>query len=67
MDYDSGPYTATFLAGQTTATFEVPITDDNTFEGNETFMLNIDSSSLPTGLTTGNPDQATVTIFEEGK
>ena len=67
MDYTSGPYPVTFLAGQTTATFEVPITDDGTFEGNETFMLTIDSSSLPTGLTTGDPDQATVTIFEEGK
>ena len=67
MDYTSGPYTVTFPAGQTTTTFNVPITDGDTFEGNETFMLTIDSSSLPTGLTTGNPDQATVTIFEEGK
>ena len=67
VDYTSGPYTVTFPARQTTATFEVPITDDNTFEGNETFMLTIDSSSLPTGLTSADPDEATVTIFEEGK
>ena len=67
MDYDSGPHTVTFNAGSTTATFEVPITDDNMFEGNETFMLTIDSSSLPAGITTADPDQATVTIFEEGK
>ena len=28
MDYDSGPYTVTFPAGQTIATFNVPINDD---------------------------------------
>ena len=67
MDYTSGPYTITFLAGQTTATFDVPINDDNVIEGNENFMLTIDSSSLPTGLTVGDPGQAAVTIMEEGK
>ena len=67
MDYDSGPYTVTFPAGQTTATFNVPITADNVFEGTENFMLTIDSSLLPTGLTVGDPGQATVTITEEGK
>ena len=67
MDYTSGPYTVTIPAEQTTATFNVSITDDDTFEGNEIFMLTINSSSPPTGLTTGDPYQATVTIFEEGK
>ena len=67
MDYTSGPYTVTFPAGQTTATFNVPINDDDVIEGAENFMLTIDSSSLPTGLTVGDPGQVTVTIIEEGK
>ena len=67
MDYTSGPYTVTFPAGQTTASFNVLITADNVFEGNENFTLTIDSSSLPTGLTVGDPGQATVIITEEGK
>ena len=67
MDYDSGPYTVTFPTGQTIAAFNVPINDDNVIEGTENFMLTIDSSSLPTGLTVGDPGQVTVTIIEEGK
>ena len=67
MDYTSGPYIVIFPAGQTTATFDVPIHDDDTFEMNENFMLTIDSSSLPTSFTIGNPGQSIVTIEEEGK
>ena len=67
MDYTSGPYTVTFPAGQTNATFNIPINDDDVIEGAEKFMLTIDSSSLPTGLTVGDPGQVTVTIIEEGK
>ena len=65
MDYTSGPYTVTFAAGQTTATFDVPINDDNIYEGNEDFILNIDGASLPTGVTAGSPDEATVTIVDD--
>ena len=67
MDYTSGPYTVTFPAGQTTATFDVPINDDNILEGNETFMLTIDSSSLPDRVTRGDPGQATVTIVDNDR
>ena len=67
MDYDSGPYTVTIPAGQTTATFNVSITDDMILEGDENFMLTIDSSSLPTDVTRGNPGEAMVTIYEDGK
>ena len=63
MDYTSGPYTVTFPAGQTTATFDVPINDDNILEGNENFMLTIDPT-LPTGVTVGDPNEATVTIVD---
>ena len=67
MDYTSGPYTVTFPAGQTTATFDVPINDDNILEGNEDFILNIDGTSLPNGVTAGSPDEATVTIVDNDR
>ena len=65
MDYTSGPYTVTFLAGQTTATFDVPINDDNILEGNEDFILTIDATSLPIIVIYGNPGQTTVTIVND--
>ena len=68
MDYTSGPYTVTFPAGQTTATFNVPITDDTILEGDENFMLTIDETSLPDDVTRGTPGEATVTIVDnDGK
>ena len=63
MDYTSGPYTVTIPAGSTTATFNVPITDDMILEGEENFMLTIDPS-LPDGVTRGTPSEATVTIVD---
>ena len=67
MDYGSGPYIVTIPAGMTRVPFDVPITDDGIQEGNEDFMLTI-NPSLPTGVTVGSPDQATVTIVDdEGK
>ena len=68
MDYTSGPYTVTFPVGQTTATFNVPINDDNILEGNENFILTIDQTSLPSSVNRGSPGQATVTIIDnDGK
>ena len=66
MDYTSGPYTVTFPAGQTTATFNVPITDAMILEGNENFMLTI-NQTLPTNVTCGTPNEATVIIYDDGK
>ena len=66
MDYTSGPYTVTFPAGSTTATFNVPITDDMILEELENFMLTI-NSSLPTGVTRGTPSQATVNIVDDDR
>ena len=63
MDYTSGPYTVTFPAGQTTATFGVPINDDDILEEEEDFMLTIDPS-LPDGIFRGTPSEATVTIVD---
>ena len=47
VDYDSGPYNVTFTAGDTLVSFNVAINNDDIFEGNETFSLIIDPSSLP--------------------
>ena len=62
MDYNSGPYTVQFNVGVTNSSFNVMITDDNILENDETFNLNINTSSLPNAVTVGAPDQATVTI-----
>ena len=67
MDYDSGPYTVTVPAGSTTATFNVPINDDNILEGGEDFMLIINETSLPTDVTRGTPGEATVTIVDDDR
>ena len=51
----------------TSVPFDIPINNDMVLEGNENFTLTIDSSSLPpTGVTVGDPDQATVTIVDVG-
>ena len=63
MDYNSGSFSVTFSAGVTKVSFNFPINDDNTFEGNENFTLTI-YQSLPTGIIVGNPGQATVTIVD---
>ena len=67
MDYTSGPYTVTIPPGQTTATHNVPIINDTILEEDENFILTIDETSLPTGVTCGNPGQATVTIVDDNR
>ena len=63
-DYDAGPYTVTIPAGQNDVTFSVSITDDNIREESETFNLIIDESSLPSGVTSSDPNRTTVTIID---
>ena len=65
MDYTSGPYTVTFPAGQTNATFDVPTNDDNILKDNKNFLLTISPSSLPSDVTVVDPDEATVTIVDD--
>ena len=64
MDYDSGPYTVMFPAGVTKITFDVPINDDMMLEDDESLILTINPSSLPTGVIVGTPGEATVTIVD---
>ena len=61
-DYLSGPYTVSFPAGATSMQFNVSISADDILEHNETFRLTINSSTLPVGASTADPDQATVVI-----
>ena len=62
VDYTAGLYTVTFPAGQTGASFGITIYDDNILEGSETFTIEVDSSSLLTGVSVGGTSQATVAI-----
>lgn len=62
-DYTAVPATTlNFAALQTSATFIVTILDDPTYEGNETFGVNL--SSPGGGATLGAPASAVVTITE---
>ena len=61
------PYTVTVPGGVTNVTFDIAINNDDVYEGNENFMLTINLSTLPTGVTVGNPDQATVTIVDDDR
>ena len=65
MDYGSGPYTVTFPAGMISASFDILIINDMISEGSEDFNITINPSSLPTGVSVGSPDQATVIIGDD--
>ena len=41
MDYTSTPITATFTAGTTSTTIDIPVTMDSILEHSETFTLSI--------------------------
>ena len=63
VDYTDVNGTVTFLDGEDTKTFQVPITNDGTIEGNETVTLNL---SNPTGgATIGTVEPATLTILDD--
>ena len=68
VDYDSGPYTVTFIAGQTSASFNVPINNDNILENAETFNVTIIQTSLPDRVSGVDPIEAAVVIAnDDGK
>ena len=49
IDYTSGPYSVTILAGEISASLNITIIDDNIPELDETFEIAI-NSSLPEGV-----------------
>lgn len=62
VDYTGTSGTVTILAGNTTATIIIPIIDDLRYENNETFYVNLSSS---TGATLGSQAQHLVTILDD--
>ena len=66
LDFQSGGYSATFLAGQTTATVAIPITNDTIAELTEDFsaVLTIPAAATSLGVTRGAPDTASIDILD---
>ena len=62
-DYTTTSGTLTFGPGVTTQQFAVPITDDGTFEGNETFTVALNNPT--NGALLGTTTTATVTISND--
>lgn len=62
VDYGSGPYMVTFPAGSTTSSFDIPITDDDVVEDDETIVLSIQTASLPSEVYLGRRSETTVYI-----
>ncbi len=58
-DFATSVDTLTFLAGEPSKTFSIPIVNDTYAEGNETFGVAL---SNVTGATLGSPSTATITI-----
>ena len=61
-DYERGPYTVSFTAGQMYATLMVSTLDDNTTELSEYFMVVIDSTDQPTVVEIGPPNTSLISI-----
>ena len=67
-DYESGPYNVIIPAEMTSVLFNITIINDDVYEGNETFNLVVNVSSLSSNFTVGEISQATVTIMnDDGK
>ena len=64
-DYEPGPYTVEVPAEMTSVVINIYITNDEIFEGNETFDLVLNISSLPPNVTVGDIGQATVIILDD--
>ena len=64
VDYISGPYNVTVLAGNTTGFLNVTLIDDVLLEKSEKFDLTIRLSSLPVGIFLGKCIKASVVIID---
>ena len=66
LDFESGSYQVTFLAGETTTSVSIPITDDITAEPTEDFsvVLTIPATAASQGITKGAADTAIIDITD---
>ena len=64
-DYESGPYTVTFTAGEMSATLMMSTMDDNTTELSEYFIVMITSTDQPGAVEIGPSDMALVTFDDK--
>ena len=64
-DYETGPFNVTIPAGEISVSFNVSLINDNVFEANESFILTIDSSSLPSGVLVQPDCMTVVTIVDD--
>ena len=64
-DFDSTMQTVTIIAGTNSSTVNIPVTNDNIVEGDETFIMSLSiPSSLGPEIVTGPITSATVTIID---
>ena len=63
-DFAGGPYSVTIPTGETSATLDIAIVDDDREELDEIFSVSINNGSLPSGVTLGSPGTVTVTIVD---
>jgi hypothetical protein len=61
-DYANTSGTLDFTAGQTSKTIDIPIVQDSSLEGDETFSVTLSS---PSSAVLGSPNPATVTILDD--
>ena len=58
-------YTVTFSAGETSASFNVQIIDDDLIENNESLQFMILQDLLPVGVSGGTPNKAILIITDD--
>ena len=61
-DYETGPYTVSFTAGELYATLIVSTIDDNTTELSEYFSATITSTDQPSAAEIGSPNITFINI-----
>ena len=65
MDYQRRLFALTFTASVNAIPVTVVLIDDDIFEGNETFTLTIDPSSLPNDVMIAQPKEVVVLISDD--
>jgi len=64
-DYSSGPYSVTFSAGTTTASFNIIIINDSVTEESEQFYITVDPTTLPNDVVFDSLGAAVITIMDD--